>query len=119
MWSLFGDDARMSNPLEKPISPSNPPSLSIDPDEMIEEMDKEEIRETEKWINDLLKDERMQERYKQTRPEPKVSVHQLEEKRQELFKAGSKFAPVTRTEIVGIDNVLAQIDEVVDWLIYY
>ncbi len=47
-----------------------------------------------------------------------VSASTVTAKRRELFEKGSIFAPVQK-EIVGIDNVLMQVDEVIHWLIYH
>lgn len=38
------------------------------------------------------------------------------ELRRELFRTGSAFKPTSRDEIVGIDNVLGEIDEIIHWL---
>jgi cell division protease FtsH len=46
----------------------------------------------------------------------KLSEQDLWEKRKELFETGSEFLPATRNDVVGIDNVLAEIDEVIHWL---
>lgn len=43
----------------------------------------------------------------------------MEAERKALFEKGSSFAPVSRTDIVGIDNVLDQIDIVIHWLRNY
>lgn len=36
--------------------------------------------------------------------------------RDELFEVGSEFRPTYRSEVVGIDNVLGEIEEVIHWL---
>jgi cell division protease FtsH len=46
----------------------------------------------------------------------KLSEQELWEKRKELFESGSEFLPARRSDVVGIDNVLAEIDDVIHWL---
>lgn len=43
----------------------------------------------------------------------------IRELRKELFNRGSKFEPVKREDIVGIDNILNLIDEIIEWLRNY
>lgn len=45
------------------------------------------------------------------------SQEELNQLRDKLFEAGSQFSPVLRADIVGIDNILKQIDDVITWLI--
>lgn len=47
-----------------------------------------------------------------------LSEDEIEQARRELFENGSSFLPTRRSEIVGIDNVLAEIDQVIHWLRY-
>lgn len=103
----------MSNPLEKKDDPSNIEPIYDDPDGLeigtIEDME---------WIQDLLRKDRTRSgslSYQRERTAPE----KIHERRLSLFETGSKFAPVMRDEIVGIDNVLSQIDEVLDYLIHY
>lgn len=47
---------------------------------------------------------------------PKYKDHELEESRTKLFETGSDFKPTYREEIIGINNVLAEIDQLIHWL---
>lgn len=44
------------------------------------------------------------------------SESELTQLRNELFVKGSHFSPVSRGDIVGIDNILHQVDDVIAWL---
>lgn len=46
----------------------------------------------------------------------RVPEEELEEKRRELFEKGSDFLITQREDIVGIDNVLVEIDYLIHWL---
>jgi cell division protease FtsH len=48
-----------------------------------------------------------------------VSAATVTSKRLRLFERGSRFAPVQKEDIVGIDNVLTQVDEVIHWLTHH
>lgn len=50
---------------------------------------------------------------------PLIASSAIQEKRTRLFLEGSRFAPVEKKDIVGIDNVLEQVDEVIHWLTHY
>lgn len=104
----------MSNPLfresDKPREPESYPDNGIDigtPDDL------------EKWVEELIQENRGSRRAHKTPLDSRVSPDKVSSLREELFRHGSKFAPVTREEIVGIDNILDQLDEVIDWLIHY
>lgn len=47
---------------------------------------------------------------------PKWPKDQITQLRDELFKRGSEFRPTSRSEIVGVDNVLGEIDRLIHWL---
>lgn len=49
-------------------------------------------------------------------PQPELEPDELDRKRTELFAIGSEFKPTRRDEIVGIDNVLMEIDQLIHWL---
>lgn len=46
----------------------------------------------------------------------RAETAELDALRSELFSEGSTFAPALREDIVGIDNVLVEIDDVIHWL---
>lgn len=51
------------------------------------------------------------------KPEPpKYAPSELERSRTDLFETGSSFKKTRRSEIVGIDNVLVEIDQLIHWL---
>jgi cell division protease FtsH len=50
---------------------------------------------------------------------PKIHPDDLRSRREQLFQKGSQFAPVRKSDIVGIDNVLSQIDGVITWLKHF
>jgi len=78
------------------------------------------IDDLDRWVQDLMGSGKSERPVYRPQPsDARTPPDQLRKKRLALFQAGSQFAPVTRDEIVGIDNVLSQIDEVVDWLIHY
>lgn len=41
---------------------------------------------------------------------------EIKRRRDRLFKQGSAFKPIAREEIIGIDNVLYEIDQIIHWL---
>lgn len=47
---------------------------------------------------------------------PKYEKRELAELRSNLFEKGSSFKPTRKEEIIGIDNVLVEIDKVIFWL---
>lgn len=49
-------------------------------------------------------------------PEPDKTEDELHASRTKLFQTGSEFKPTRRNEIVGIDNVLIEIDSLIHWL---
>jgi SpoVK/Ycf46/Vps4 family AAA+-type ATPase len=49
----------------------------------------------------------------------KIHPDALRASREKLFQKGSQFAPVKKSDIVGIDNVLSQIDGVITWLRHF
>lgn len=106
----------MSNPFEKG---TDLPDLELDPTGEIPGIDLGTIDELEEWVQGLIRDDKTERRYSTDRTEVRTSSDKLTSKRESLFRRGSKFAPVNRNEIVGIDNILQQIDEVLDWLINY
>jgi cell division protease FtsH len=57
-------------------------------------------------------------RPKSTSPERKrrVAPSEIEASRNRLFEIGSQFKPVERDNIVGIENVLVEIDRIIHWL---
>src|SRR5215467_4541029 len=59
-------------------------------------------------------DEKLEKQLKSRRQ--RRSEHELIELRDDLFMKGSGFSPVDRTDIVGIDNILNQVDDVIAWL---
>lgn len=48
-----------------------------------------------------------------------LNVNDLQSQRERLFQQGSQYAPVKKSDIVGIDNVLSQIDGVITWLRHF
>lgn len=50
--------------------------------------------------------------------QPQIEEDELKRLRTDLFQSGSSYLPVTREEIVGIDNVLSEIENVIHWLKY-
>lgn len=52
-------------------------------------------------------------------PRKKVNRVEIQIRREKLFQTGSLFAPVKKSDIVGIDNVLAQVDGVISWLRHF
>jgi cell division protease FtsH len=49
---------------------------------------------------------------------PELSENDMEAKRQDLFANGSEFLKTAKSDIVGIDNVLNEIDDVIHWLVH-
>lgn len=49
-------------------------------------------------------------------PEREWEESDLQQARTELFEKGSEFQPTSRAEIIGIDNVLVEIDQLIHWL---
>ena len=47
---------------------------------------------------------------------PRYKPGELEAKRDRLFEQGSPFRPIKRENIIGIDNVLVEIDDIIHWL---
>lgn len=47
---------------------------------------------------------------------PKYKEHELEKSRTELFLNGSEFKKTHKEEIIGINNVLVEIDQLIHWL---
>lgn len=61
--------------------------------------------------------------YDETRPKKNApgktkswDKDEIDAARDALFETGSEFLPTAREEVVGIDNVLTEIDEVIHWL---
>ena len=52
------------------------------------------------------------------RPSENDSAASLEERRHTLFEEGSPYAPVERSQIVGVEHVLERVDEVLHWLVH-
>ena len=102
----------MSNPFEKK---NDLPEIEIDE----EGIDLGTSEELETWFQDLVHNKKIDARYRKDPVDVRTSSDKLTPKRDGLFRTGSKFAPVQRNEIVGIDNILVQLDEVLDWLINY
>lgn len=48
-----------------------------------------------------------------------INSDDLQSRRERLFQEGSRYAPVRKSDIVGIDNVLSQIDGVITWLRHF
>lgn len=63
--------------------------------------------------NPLLLDEHWEPEIQTVPPKPKIQSSYTPE---ELFNHGSVFKATSREDIVGIDNVLAEIDDVIHWL---
>lgn len=106
----------MSNPLNKG---GEVPEALLSPDIDSDGIDIGTVDDLQDWVESLLKDEKSERRMKVPSKSSRVSVSELAQKRSDLFKTGSKFAPVSRTEIVGIDNILDQVDEILDWVANY
>lgn len=106
----------MSNPFEKG---SDLPEVELDPSGEVPGLDLGTIDDIEDWVQGLIRDDRNQKRYSVDKIDARTTSDKLIPKRDLLFRRGSKFAPVNRDEIVGIDNILLQLDEVLDWLIHY
>lgn len=104
----------MSDPLNKPTTPKD-----LDYDDPDAGIELGTVDDLDSFVEDLIRNGRDRKRTQLPPKDSRVAQGELKRKRLELFQTGSKFAPVTREEIVGIDNVLSQIDEVVDWLIHY
>ncbi len=100
-------------------SPLNRRPTSILPEDTLDGIDVGTVDDLENWVEGLLREEREERKFRPTLIDVRTSPEQLEKKRLELFRLGSKFAPVYREDVVGVDNILSQIDEVIDWLIHY
>lgn len=106
----------MSNPFN---GGNDLPNVQLDPSGEMPGIDLGTIDDIEDWVQGLIKDEKSERRYRPELPTARTSSDKVGPLRKELFVKGSKFAPVKREEVVGIDNVLNQLDEVVDWLLHY
>lgn len=74
--------------------------------------------------DDVLEDEELEDedeqvgvgKKKKKADPPKYKEHELEESRTELFATGSEFKETHKEEIIGINNVLVEIDQLIHWL---
>jgi cell division protease FtsH len=46
----------------------------------------------------------------------KLPKSEIAKKRKKLFEKGSDFKPIKREDIIGIDNILVEIDQIIHWL---
>jgi cell division protease FtsH len=106
----------LSNPLDRG---REVPEVEIDPTGDLPGVDLGTMDDVEDWIQNLIRDDKTERRYSSNRMSNRISPDRIKIEREELFRTGSKFLPVKREEIVGVDNILIQIDEIVDWLINY
>jgi cell division protease FtsH len=69
------------------------------------------------WEDDLDNDEPVElQGKKKEAKKPELSADALDKSRAELFEIGSEFKATHRDEIIGIDNVLVEIDQLIHWL---
>lgn len=107
----------MSNPLG--TSGHAPRELVSFDDQNVDELDLGSVDDLEAWVEQMVKDKQIERHRNKTPLDLRTAPADLKKKRLDLFEQGSTFAPVSREEIVGIDNVLWQVDEVIDWLVNY
>lgn len=79
-----------------------------------DELDTLTEEEFDKMIELEELDDKLEKQLKARRQ--RRSEQELIELRDDLFTEGSSFSPVDRKDIVGIDNILNQVDDVIAWL---
>jgi cell division protease FtsH len=96
--------------VSKTVTPT-PEELDRLPEELDRLFEEEFEEESKSDPTEAAKDKGESDKKK-----PKYQKRELAELRSNLFERGSSFKPTRKAEIVGIDNVLAEIDKVIFWL---
>lgn len=90
--------------------------MSIDMTADLEELADDDFNEPEDGFKEPEDDESKAEVKKKKDEPPKYKDPELEELRSKLFDTGSTFKETHKHEIIGINNVLVEIDQLIHWL---